>query len=389
MPLLAASLTSSPLLVSSVTAAQFLPWVSVAPVGGVFVDRWNRRRTILVTQAWRGAVMLCLAALVVADLVAIWQLCVVAFVITAGEILVDPSIVALVPTVVDDEQLDSANGRIASVEIVTNDFAGGPIGATAFGFAPWLPFVIDAVSYLGSLLPFSHLPKTAAHSAEASRSVDEPATLGPSVRAEALEGFQWLFRHPVLGPLTAATMLYYFGASAGFSLLVILVTDELGGSALTFGLILAVGAVGAFVGSLTGSRLSRAFGPRATLSAATLAQGVALIAMSTSTSVPVALLFWFVHGLPAGIRVPVARSMQQRLTPNRLLGRVNVSSRVFTRGVIIIGALASGALATAADVRWSFGVGGAIETLAAAMTWLALRRYATPAPGSATTGVGK
>jgi hypothetical protein len=80
--------------------------------------------------------------------------------------------------------------------------------------------------------------------------------------------------------------------------------------------------------------------------------------------------------------------MQQRLTPNRLLGRVNVSSRVFTRGVIIVGALASGALATAANVRWSFGVGGAIETLAAASTRLALRRYATPAPDAATTRAG-
>ncbi len=168
LPLLAAEVTSSPLLISSVTAAQFLPWVTVAPAGGVFVDRWSRRRTILITQAWRGVVMACLALLVLAEVVAVWQLCVVAFLITAGEILVDPSIVALLPTVVDDEHLDTANGRIASVEIVTNDVAGGPIGAAAFGFAPWLPFLIDALSYLGSVLPFSRLPASASgRSAEA------------------------------------------------------------------------------------------------------------------------------------------------------------------------------------------------------------------------------
>lgn len=56
-PLLAASLTSSPFLIGAVTAAQYLPWLVFAPVGGVFVDRWDRRQTILVTQAARGLVM--------------------------------------------------------------------------------------------------------------------------------------------------------------------------------------------------------------------------------------------------------------------------------------------------------------------------------------------
>ena len=366
LPLLAAQVTSSPLLISSVTAAQFLPWVTVAPAGGVFVDRWNRRRTILITQAWRGVVMACLALLVLADVVAIWQLCVVAFLITAGEILVDPSIVALVPTIVDDEHLDTANGRIASVEIVTNDVAGGPIGAAAFGVAPWLPFLIDGVSYLGSVVPFSRLPRTVSR--------DEPPAARSKVSDEAREGFRWLRRHPVLGPLTAATVLYYFGASAGISLLVVMVTDELGSSATGFGTVLAVGAVAAFVGSLTGSRLARAIGPRAILSAMTLVQGAAMIAMSMVTSVWGGLVVWFVHGLPAGARIPVARSMQQRLTPNHLLGRVNVSSRVFTRGVLVVGAVMSGSIATAVGVRWSFAIGGVIEVLAAGATWWALGR---------------
>ena len=44
-----------------ITAAQYLPWLTVAPVGGAWVDRHDRRRTILVTQAWRGLVMLALA----------------------------------------------------------------------------------------------------------------------------------------------------------------------------------------------------------------------------------------------------------------------------------------------------------------------------------------
>jgi MFS family permease len=54
VPLLAASLTTSPFLIAAVTAAQYLPWATFAPLGGVVVDRRDRRQTILVTQAWRG-----------------------------------------------------------------------------------------------------------------------------------------------------------------------------------------------------------------------------------------------------------------------------------------------------------------------------------------------
>ncbi len=367
LPLLAAQLTTSPVLVSAVTAAQFLPWISVAPLGGALVDRHDRRRMILLTQAWRGAVMLALALLVAADVVALWHLCVVAFVITSGEILVDPSVVALVPQLVTDEQLDDANARITSAEIVTNDFAGAPIGATAFGFAPWLPFVIDAASYVGSLVPFRRLPRDRAQREE---SLAAPRS---SLAAEAREGLQFLRRHPVLAPLTAATMVYYLGAATGYSLLVLLVLESAGGPAWSFGVVLACGAAGAFIGTLVSGRLVRRFGTRTTLTLATGLDGLGLAALAIFPSVPLLAVVWFVGSVPAGVRVPVARSLQQRLTPNHLLGRVNVTSRMFTRGVIVVGALGSGALATVIGLRTTFVVGGAVEVASAVLIAQALK----------------
>lgn len=363
LPLLAAQLTTSPVLVSAVTAAQYLPWLSVAPVGGALVDRHDRRRIILLTQSWRGAVMLALAWLVASDHVAVWHLCVVAFVITAGEILVDPSVVALVPTLVSDEQLDTANARISSVEIVTNDFAGAPVGATAFGFAPWLPFLIDGASYVFSVVPFRRLPM--------SREVRGGERR--SLAAEAAEGLRFLRQHPVLGPVTAASMVYYLGAATGFSLLVLLVLESAGGPAWSFGAVLACGAAGAFLGTLVSSSLARRFGARASLAGATCLEGIALATMAISTSVPVLAAIWFVGGVPAGVRIPVARSLQQRLTPNQLLGRVNVTSRMFTRGIIVVGALASGALASAIGLRPTFAVGGAVVVVSAILLAAALR----------------
>lgn len=371
LPLLAESLTSSPLLISAVTAAQYLPWVTFAPVGGVVVDRWDRRATILSTQAWRALVMAGLAWLVWTGHVDVWHICLVAFAITVGEILVDPSTVALVPTLVDEADLERANGQIASVEIFTNDFAGGPVGAAAFMLAPWLPFLLDGITYLSSIVAFRRLPGSTTQQTSDATIV---GTGRPhrSVRVEAAEGFRWLRRHPVLGPLTLGQVVYYFGFSAGLSLLVVLVKEELAASAAAFGAVLAAGAVGAVAGSLVGSRLASALGPRVTLAGAVALQGAALGCAALSPSVWVLALVWFASGVPAGVQRPVARSLQQRLTPNHLLGRVNVSARIFTRGVIVVGALGAGALAEATGVRWSFGVGGLVVIGAAAVMWSAL-----------------
>lgn len=364
LPLLAAALTDSPVLIAAVTAAQYLPWVTVSPVGGIVVDRLDRRRVIVVTQVARGLVMAALAVLVLTDTVAIWQLCLVAFIITAGEILVDPSIVALVPNVVDDEFLDTANGRIASAEIITNDVAGGPVGAVLFAWAPWLPFVTDACTYLGSAAPFSRLPSQApAASVLADRE---------SIRADSRAGFDFLRAHPVLGPLTVAQVVYYFGVSTTLSLLVFLVDDELQASALTFGLVLASGAIGAFCGSLAGSSVAERLGRRSTLAGAVALQGAALLAAAAAVTGWQLALVWFFAGVPAGIQRPVARSLQQRLTPNHLLGRVNISSRTFTRGIIIVGSLTSGTVAAVFGVRWSFVMAGVSELIAAVMMWRAL-----------------
>lgn len=367
LPLLASSLTTSPLLIASVTAAQYLAWLVFGPFGGALVDRSDRRRTILTTQLWRGLLMVGLGVLVWSDNAQIWHVGVVAFAITLGEILVDPSTVALVPTLVDDADLDRANGSISSVEIVTNDFAGAPIGSVLFAFAPWLPFLIDAGSYLGSLLPFSGLP----------RPPDRSPNSGPRsrrLRTDAADGFRWLRRHRVLAPFTGSQVIYYFGFAAGLSVFVVLVTEELEGSAVAFGVLLAIGAGGAFLGSLGGARLSSAVGTRATLSGCVALQGLTLAAVAIAPSIPVAAGLWFLNGIPAGAQRPAARSMQQRLTPNHLLGRVNVTTRIFTRGVIAFGAVAAGAVATATDVRWAFAAGGVIQLVGAAVMWSVLGR---------------
>jgi MFS family permease len=351
LPLLATTLTDSPLLVTAVTAAQFFAWPTFGPIGGVIVDRADRRRLIMFTQAWRALVMAALTVAVLTDSVQIWHLCLVAFVITVGEIQVDPSVVATLPTLVEMDDLDRANGRLSTTETISNDFAGGPVGALLFAAAPWAPFLVDAATYLLSVLPFSRLP---------TRPKPEPAER-PALRKEMGEGFGWLAQHPFLRPWTQAVTIFNLGVAGAFSLLVLLVVDVLDASDLAFGFVLAAAAVGATGGALLGPRLTERLSRGTVITGAATVTAVTILVASIVTETWQLIVVWILNGASAGITLAIGRGFIQRYTPNELLGRTAIASRTITRTSFVIGALLAGAVADATSVRLGFATAGAVQ----------------------------
>ena len=364
LPLLAEAITGSPALIAGLTSAQYTPWLVFGPVGGALVDRWRRRETILVVQTLRALVMVSLALVVVADRAAIWQLYVVAALITAGEILVDPAVGAVVPTVVPTERLEDANSRTTSAELVANELAGAPVGALAFAWVPGLPFVLDALSYGLSTLPFSRLPTTA-------RRRRRPVS---GLRSEIAEGARWLARHPVQGPMTASVALFNLGWVFTPALLVVLTQRTIGLSEPQFGLVLTAGAVGGVLGAALAGRTHRRFGRRATVVAGAALQALVTLAVAGSSSPLALVVLWFLSGIPMGLLVPVLRALQQRLTPTELLGRVNTASRTITRGAMMAGATIAGVVAEATTTRAAIASGAAVQAVGAALLWIALGR---------------
>jgi MFS family permease len=365
LPLLATTLTDSPLLIAGVTAAQFLPWLAFGPIGGVIVDRVDRRRLIMSTQAWRALVMAGLAVAVFADVASIWMVFAVAFIITVGEILVDPSVVAVVPTIVHRNDLDRANGRISSVEIVTNDLIGAPVGAGLFVVVPWMPFAVDGLSYLGSIVPFRRLPKQP-------RPVQRGSATG-QVLPEVSEGLRWLWSHRMLRPWTTAIAVFNVGAAGGFSLLVVLVLDVHDGSELAFGLTLTVAAVAAALGSSVAPNLVRRYSRPPVLLAAAGLGAVSLILLAASPSLAFVVVVWSMGAGLLGVMLAISRGHVQRYCPDEILGRAAIASRTITRTAFVVGALLGGAVAARSGIRSAFAVAGAIQALALLPMGRALR----------------
>ena len=365
LPLLATTLTDSPRLIAGVTAAQFLPWLVFGPFGGVIVDRSDRRRLILSTQAWRSLVMVGLGLAVLTEIASIWMVFAVAFIITVGEILVDPSVVAVVPTLVHRDDLDRANGRISSVEIITNDLVGAPVGAGLFIVVPWMPFAIDGLTYLGSIVPFRQLPK---------RPPSERRGFAlRKVLAELPEGMGWLWRHGMLRPWTTAVAVFNIGAAGAFSLLVLLVLDVHDGSELAFGVTLTVAALTGALGSSIAPTLVRRFGRPPVLLVSAALGAASLTGLAAAPSLTLVVVLWSFGAGLSGVMLAIGRGYVQRYCPNEILGRAAIASRTITRTAFVIGALLGGEVAARSGIRSAFAVAGTVQVLALLPMRVALR----------------
>lgn len=150
LPLLALSLTDPEVLVAGVTAMTFLPWVVFGALGGVLVDRGNRRRLMLVGQVVRAGLSAGLAITLATDTATIGVVYVVAFGLGLGEVVVDSASQAAIPQLVAPSGLDRANSRLVAAQTVLDQVFGAALGSLLFVVAAPLPFLVDGTSFLVS-----------------------------------------------------------------------------------------------------------------------------------------------------------------------------------------------------------------------------------------------
>ena len=363
MPLLAASLSREPTTVALVTAAGTLPWLLFSLIGGAIVDRVDRRRAMGVVDGFRFAAMGLLGFALVTGVESIALLVIVSFSLGMAETVFDNASQAILPSLVIDDQLETANGRLEGAQIVANQFAGPPLGAWLFGLTVSAPFFLDAASFGFAAV----LVLTLRGSFRAPR--DEHGATG--VRADIAEGLRWLFRHRLLRTLAIALGVMNLIGVAAMTMLVLYAKEILHFSNTQFGLLLTTEAAGAVLGSMIAARLSQRFGNGITLTAA-ITVSAASFFVPALWAQPVAVAASLAIGGFGGVVWNVITvSMRQSLIPDALLGRVNSAYRLFGWGTMPIGAISGGLIARAFGLRAPFLVAGVAALVLAA--WVSTR----------------
>lgn len=365
LPLLAATLTRDPVLISALTALAFLPWLLFALVSGALVDRVDRRRAMAAADLVRAAVIGGLGVAVVLDAASIGLVYLVAFTVGVAETVYDSAARAALPQVVRRSQLDAGNSLIATEEVVGQSFLGAPVGSFLFAAMAAAPLVANAVGFaLAAVLVLT-----------IRQNLRPVRVENASMRTDIREGVRWIWRHRLLRGLTLLTAVSAVGLYMTYAVLVLYVLDTLRLPAGAFGLILVAAGGGAVVGGVAAPWIGRRLGRTAGLASATLLSALATAAMGLTRDALLAGELFALAALAGTVWDVLAVSLRQALVPEDLFGRVQGSYRTLVWGAIPVGAVAGGALAAVTTVPTVFVVGGLANTVTAVAVWRLLRAH--------------
>jgi MFS family permease len=367
-PWLASAVTRSPILIAAAGFASRLPWLVFTLHAGVLTDRFDRRKLIVAMDFMRALLTVFVGAVVyfnrdsfpaldelttITNLQTNWPiyftLLITAFLFGLAEVLRDNSAQTLMPSVVDKENLETANGRMWSAESLTNSFIGPPLGSLLIGFAIFIPFFFDAVSFFFAVALIASLKGTF------KPFTDDKAREKINFRAEIKEGYAWLWAHPLLRP-----MAIILGSMNGLGTMVgatfILFAQEvLQTSVFTFAILGTAGAVGGTIGGLLAPKVSAKLGSGRSLAMVLAAAPIGSLIIALTTTWQVVWVVVLFETFFAILWNTITVSLRQSIIPTHLLGRVNSVYRFFAWGSIPIGMFLGGGLVSALTLVLSRG----------------------------------
>ncbi|HEY5438664.1 MAG TPA: MFS transporter [Acidimicrobiales bacterium] len=338
----ALDLTHRPSGFALVIAARMIPTILLALVSGVVVDRVSRQGAMLVSDVARGASVTTVAVLTATGHIRLWELVAMSVVFGVADSFFGPASYAVVPELLESEQLVQGNALNSTSSQMANGFLGPAIGGTIVGAigTAWA-FGIDAASFCVSALSLALMHRRP-------RPVSEPSTFIDDAREgiRYVKSERWLWLTLIAAGIANLTGLAPLGV-----LVPLLVRETLHSSPFGLGMIFAAGGIGGVLASLIVARLGS---PKRMIVIMWSAYGAAVVpicAMALSRTV------WLV-GVCVVVKVGLIVygdvlffSMLQQLVPQNLLGRVSSVLYLMAVGLMPLGTLVAGVVATVLGIR--------------------------------------
>jgi len=323
--------TGSALATGLVFFAATLPNLLLSPIAGTFVDRWDHKEVMVVSDILRGAIVLVLPIAAVTNIVLVYPLI---FLVTSISIFFRPARIAVIPRIVPERDLLSANSALWVGETIA-DVVGYPLAGlfvALLGTAVPLAFWVDAATYLASaaLLATIAIPRVARPATDEGRQ--------PGFSDELKAGWRFLRTETVLLANTLQGTVGQFALGLSIALTPTFVQTTFTSSAFpwqaSYGFLetgLGVGnLIGGFAVGLVGARFAKG---RMVIGGYAL-WGVFLFAFAISNQLALAIGLMFGMGVANMVFVIPSQTLFQERTPPSLMGRV-----VGFRSALVFGSL--------------------------------------------------
>lgn len=376
LPLMVFKLTGSAFNLGISTATSFLPYLLFGLLIGAWVDRVDRKRLMIGTDIMRALV---LASIPLAD--ALGQLS-VGWIYVAGflnatlTIGFDAAQFAAIPSLADQDDLVTANGRIQASYSAAS-VAGPLLAGVLIALIPIADLLLlDAASFVVSALSLGLIR------ASFNASVPRAAS---SIRQDIVEGLRYVLSHPVLRNISIMMALVNFIGTTIYAQLVLFAKERLSASDSQIGLLFSAGSLGVVILGLAAGAFRRRWSFSTVALGALMLDGLLTIVLSRTSFYWVALPLWtIISGLGILFNINTG-SLRQAIVPNHMLGRVISIAGVLAWSAIPLGTLLGGLLIErTGNIALVYGVIGVLVFLIpVGFSFTALGRAERYIPGAA------
>ncbi len=382
-PLLATTLTRSPVLIAGVVFATTLPWLLFGLPAGAIVDRVSRRKVIVAVETGRMGVLLLLAAAMWSGHIVLVEVYAAAFLLTSMETLFDAASMAVIPQLASDGDLLQANSRFQIADLTGREFVGPALGGLAFAAAASIPVVADGASFAvsGVLLALALRPAVRIGRHGRRRRDDGFELREPTAQARQApfhrmirEGLVWLAHEPRLRLVLSLIASFAFCQGLGLGIMVVYCTRVLHLTGTAFGIFVAVAASGNTIGAWAAPRVHRWWGTGRTLLIAGVVGGAAFVVVGMTSSTAVAVVAFAAEAVAVGVGTVASVTLRQQLIPLEMAGRASAAMRSGIIGSAAIATLVGGAMAAVLGAHAPFAIGGVAQIVAALLIGSALAR---------------
>jgi MFS family permease len=357
------TLSDQPMVISGIGLARFLPVILLSLVAGVAADRFDRRKTAILTQLALGAVALFLGLTTAWGVVSLWMIFGLVIMQSVAVAFDGPARQALIPSLVPRENLANAYS-LTSIASKVGGILGPAICGVVIAFwgLQWA-YWFNAISYLAVIAALIAMGDI--------RTVIEKKTLElRSTLQDIREGIQFIKDSPII---FSVMFLDFFGTffSSANTLLPFVARDILHVGPIQYGWLSASQAIGTLMIGLYLSQKTKLLRQGMLISISVVMFGLATILFGISTTFWLTMLALILIGAFDGLSSIIRNTARQLQTPDAMRGRMMSITQIFFKGGPQLGEVESGLVAQILGVPFAIISGGVGCVLAA---WIVVKR---------------
>ncbi len=317
-----------------------IPVFIIGPIAGIYVDRWNRRATMITCDLIRGGLVL-LLPLIIKYSTSMVPIYIVVFMIFSVTRFFLPSKLSIIPDIVHKDKLLLANSLSSTTMMIATIVSFGFSGIIVAVFGPQAGFYIDSVSYfISAALVFFVVVKLKENMESAKTGVKLAVIARRTVIGDIKEGLAYLRGHEDVRMVANTMFLLMAGVGSIYIVIIVFIQEALRSSTEHLGFLVMFLGIGLFLGAVIYGKFGSKFSKRKVINFGLLTVGLTIVMFAVCLKFIPSFLIAGILSIALGIfSAPIivsSNTLLHEVMPNEMRGRIFSSLEIIMHAGFIL-----------------------------------------------------